>query len=87
MIRRFDLGREGRLYELCEGWRMMPDTEGVAAAEHWEAGLPAAARPVAVPSCWNFELDLFSFLGDVWYETDFMAREDNIRLVFGAVNN
>ena len=87
MIRRFDLGREGRLYELCEGWRMMPDTEGVATAEHWEAGLPAAARPVAVPSCWNFELDLFSFLGDVWYETDFMAREDNIRLVFGAVNN
>lgn len=87
MIRRFDIGRGGRVFELSEGWRMLPDPEGVAKAEGWERGLPDTARPVTVPSCWNFELDLFGYTGDVWYETTFEAREENIRLVFGAVNN
>ncbi len=87
MLRRFDIGRTGLVYELTEGWRMLPDPEGVGKAEGWERGLPEGARPVAVPSCWNLELDLFTYTGDVWYATEFLAREENIRLVFCAVNN
>lgn len=87
MLRRFDIGRTGLVYELTEGWRMLPDPEGVGKAEGWERGLPEGARPVTVPSCWNFELDLFSYTGDVWYATEFLAREENVRLVFCAVNN
>ena len=87
MTRRFDIGRAGLVYELSEGWRMLPDPEGIGRREGWERGLPAGARLVAVPSCWNFELDLFTYTGDVWYATEFEAREENVRLVFGAVNN
>ena len=87
MIRLFDIGRKGRVYELSEGWHMLPDPEGKGKSEGYAAGLPEGARPVTVPSCWNFELDLFTYTGDVWYETCFEAREDNVRLVFGAVNN
>ena len=87
MIRRFDIGRTGRVFELSEGWRMLPDPDGIGKSEGWAQGLPDTARPVAVPSCWNFELDLFTYVGDVWYATEFLAREENIRLVFGAVNN
>ena len=87
MIRLFDIGRAGRVYELAEGWRMMPDPEGIGRSEGWERGLPEDARLATVPSCWNFELDLFTYTGDVWYSTVFEAREENVRLVFGAVNN
>ena len=85
MIRRFDIGRTGHVLELGEGWRMLPDPDGVGKADGWEQGLPDMARPVAVPACWNFELDLFGYTGDVWYETTFYACEENVRLVFGAV--
>ena len=87
MIRLFDIGRAGRVYELSEGWHMLPDPDGVGKSAGYAAGLPEGARTVTVPSCWNFELDLFSYTKDVWYETCFEAREDNVRLVFGAVNN
>ncbi|MBO7762326.1 MAG: hypothetical protein J6T24_05980 [Clostridia bacterium] len=87
MTRRFDIGRSGLVYELSEGWRMLPDPEGIGRKEGWERGLPEGARPTAVPSCWNFELDLFTYTGDVWYETELEAREENVRLVLGAVNN
>ena len=87
MVRRFDIGRTGHVLELGEGWRMLPDPEGYGKSDGWERGLPDTARPVAVPSCWNFELDLFTYTGDVWYETTFYACEENARLVFGAVNN
>ena len=87
MIRLFDIGRAGRVYELSEGWRMMPDPNGVGYVGGWERGLPEGARLTTVPSCWNLELDLFTYTGDVWYATEFEAREENVRLVFGAVNN
>ena len=87
MIRLFDIGRAGRVYELSEGWHMLPDPDGVGKSAGYENGLPEEKRTVAVPSCWNFELDLFTYIGNVWYETVFEAREDNVRLVFGAVNN
>ena len=87
MLRRFDIGRGERVFELSEGWRMLPDPEGRGLPEGWQYGLPEEARPTTVPSCWNLELDLFTYIGDVWYAAEFVVREDNIRLVFGAVNN
>ena len=85
MIRMFDIGRKS-VQEL-NSWRMTPDFNGVGKAEEWYKTPPADLRLATVPSCWNLELDLFTYTGDVWYFTDFVAETDNVRLVFGAVNN
>ena len=85
MIRYFDIGRSD-LTELTS-WRMKPDPDGVGKREEWFKTPPADLRLATVPSCWNLELDLFEYTGDVWYFTDFTAKNENARLVFGAVNN
>ena len=85
MIRLFDIGRE-KVSEL-NSWRMLPDPNGVGKSEKWYKNPPNNLRIATVPSCWNFELDLFTYTGDVWYFTEFNLTENNARLVFGAVNN
>ena len=53
MIRLFDIGRPGRVYELSEGWHMLPDPEGVGKSAGYANALPESKRTVTVPSCWN----------------------------------
>ena len=65
MIRYFDIGRND-VTELTS-WRMKPDPRGVGKREEWYKMPPADLRLTMVPSCWNLELDLFEYTGDVWY--------------------
>ncbi len=87
MIRLFDTGRGGRTAELCTGWRLLKDEAQVGVREEWFRRFPAGARLASVPGCWNFELDMFHYIGWVWYTCEFEATEEHARLVFGAVNN
>lgn len=87
MLRLFKTSGKRHIAELDSTWRMIPDFDGTGAQKGYGAGLPQEARNAFIPSCWHFELDLFHHYGDVWYETEFEAKEDNVVLCFGAVNN
>lgn len=87
MLRLFEASTKRSIRELDGSWRMLPDLDGSGEQKGYPNGLPEAARRTFVPSCWNFELDLFHHYGTVWYETAFEAVEEHVTLVFGAVNN
>lgn len=87
MLRLFDTSTKRDIKELSRKWRLIPDFDNSGNEKGYCNGLPSDARYTFVPSCWNFELDLFHHYGYTWYETEFEAMEDNVMLVFGAVNN
>ena len=87
MLRLFETSSKRNIKELSQKWRLIPDFDNSGLEKGFANGLPQEARYTFVPSCWNFELDLFHHYGTVWYETEFIATEDNAMLVFGAVNN
>ncbi len=87
MIRSFDNGRGRQEKELSFGWYLCPDPNGVGTEERWYEKAPSGLRIATVPGCWNFELDLFTYDGNVWYFTEFEADEENACLFFSAVNN
>lgn len=87
MLRLFETSTKRSIKELSQKWRLIPDFDNSGENTGYQNGLPKNARYTFVPSCWNFELDLFHHYGTVWYETEFVAEEDNVMLVFGAVNN
>ena len=87
MIRLFETSSQRDIKELSQKWRLIPDYDNTGDEKGYADGLPEDARYTFVPSCWNFELDLFHHYGVTWYETEFEAKEDNVMLVFGAVNN
>ena len=87
MLRLFETSTKRNIKELSQKWRLIPDFDKNGDEKGYANGLPEDARYTFVPSCWNFELDLFHHEGTTWYETEFEATEDNVMLVFGAVNN
>lgn len=87
MLRLFDTSTKRDIKELSQKWRLIPDFDNTGNEKGYASGLPNEARYTFVPSCWNFELELFHHYGTTWYETEFEAKEDNVMLVFGAVNN
>ena len=87
MVRLFETSTKRKIKELSQKWRLIPDFDKKGDEKGYKNGLPSDARYTFVPSCWNFELDLFHHYGTTWYETEFIAEEDNAELVFGAVNN
>ena len=87
MVRLFETSTKRNIKELSQKWRLIPDFDKNGDEKGYQNGLPTDARYTFVPSCWNFELDLFHHEGTTWYETEFEATEDNVILVFGAVNN
>ena len=87
MLRLFDTSTKRDIKELSQKWRLIPDFDNMGDEKGYANGLPEEARYTFVPSCWNFELDLFHHYGTTWYETEFETKEDNAMLVFGGVNN
>lgn len=83
MNRMFDEHIVRKTRSLNGTWKMMPDLEG---GHNWKNGLPDGARNVAVPSCWNFELDLFGFEGVGWYEKDFHTEAGRVMLEFEGIS-
>ena len=84
MLRLFKESASRRMYDLDGEWSYLADPTGGAA---WGAGLPAGKKPIIVPGCWNNELGMLHYEGDVWLETEVETSLPNIRLVFGGVNN
>ena len=84
MLRLFKESLTRNITDLDGRWYYCADESGLA---QWQSGLPACKKPIMIPGCWNNENGMLQFEGDVWLETEFYTTEENIRLVFGAVNN
>jgi len=84
MLRLFKESLIRNITDLDGLWYYCTDDTGSA---NWHNGLPAEKKPIIIPSCWNNENGLLQYEGDVWLETEFFTTEENIKLVFGAVNN
>ena len=75
-------------------WRFRLDPDGVGRDEGWEAGLPADAREMPVPSSYNDivpDAAHHDHVGEVWYETTFRVprrwTDDRIVLRFGSATH
>ena len=76
MLRLFDTSTKRDIKELSQKWRLIPDFDNMGDEKGYANGLPEEARYTFVPSCWNFELDLFHHYGTTWYETEFETKEE-----------
>jgi len=85
MNRLFEEHTVRRILPLDGSWRMSPDRENRAEAENWKNGLPAGARRVIVPQCWNLEMDLFEFEGACWYEKEFSSEKGRVLIEMEGV--
>ena len=90
MLRLFETSTKRDIKELSQKWRLMPDFDNSGDKNGYANGIPTDARYTFVPSCWNFELDLFHHYGTTWYETEFDAPSIDARekayLKFDAVD-
>jgi len=84
MLRLFHESSTRRIYDLDGRWSFCTNPSGNAC---WKDGLPEDKKAIIVPGCFNTELGMLHYEGDVWMETAFSTTQPNIRLIFGAVNN
>lgn len=74
-----------KISSLNGDWFFCIDKDGVGEAERWHEDFPTNARNINVPSCWNLELDLFSYVGKAWYLKKFETDDTYLQISFGAV--
>ncbi len=68
-------------------WKFVTDRENVGEIEKWYKNFPENSGFINVPSCWNNELGLYSYIGKAWYEKEFFVESDcYLQLTFGAVS-
>ncbi len=68
-------------------WQFALDGSNCGQEEQWYASFPKDAIRTYVPSCWNTMHGLLHYEGVAWYQTEFYTTAQNLKLVFGAVQN
>lgn len=68
-------------------WSIAYDPGNIGDDVGYSSGEFSQSNVIYVPSCWNFELGRYDYMGVVWYARRFTTAEDvNARLVFHAVS-
>ena len=68
-------------------WQFCIDKENLGEKEKWYKAFPENSGFINVPSCWNNELGLYSYVGKAWYKKEFEVQKDcYLQLTFGAVS-
>ncbi|MBN1436586.1 MAG: hypothetical protein JW936_05900 [Sedimentisphaerales bacterium] len=68
-------------------WTITYDPEGNGDSLGYPAGRGLGDEVTYVPSCWNFDLGRYDYMGTVWYSRKFITdKEANSRFVFHAVS-
>ena len=68
-------------------WTITYDPDGQGDSLGYPGGKALCNDPTYVPSCWNFDLGRYDYMGTVWYSRTFITdRVANSRLVFHAVS-
>lgn len=83
MKRYFDDHIIREVISLDGGWKFLPDKDNIGESNNYMSGLPNP-RTVVVPSVWNNQLDLYTYLGTCWYQKDFYF-EGTAKFVFEGV--
>lgn len=73
-----------RITSLNGEWKFLIDEKNIGEAEEWHKNFPDEFRYINVPSCWNLELDLFSYVGKAWYLKEFETGDTFLQISFGA---
>ena len=82
----FEEHKTRKLSSLNGEWQFLIDPENIGENEKWYEKFPQNAGYINVPSCWNNELGLYSYVGKAWYKKDFEVKSDcYLQLTFGAV--
>ena len=68
-------------------WTITYDPDNQGESLGYPEGKALSNNPVYVPSCWNFDLDRYDYMGCAWYSCSFTtATQKNFRLIFHAVS-
>jgi beta-glucuronidase len=68
-------------------WNITYDPENTGEKRGYCMGHNPVDSQIYVPSCWNFELGRYDYMGTVWYSRKFTTAEtSHSRLVFNAVS-
>ena len=68
-------------------WNIIYDPDNNGESLGYPEGKGDSGIPVYVPSCWNFDLDRYDYMGCAWYSCIFnTAKQRNSRLIFHAVS-
>ena len=67
MPRLFDTATLNPPISLDGPWLLAFDPDNVGRKEKWATRVPRHAERTFVPSCWNFHLGRFDYMGAAWY--------------------
>ena len=68
-------------------WTITYDPDERGESLGYAQGKGLSDNVVYVPSCWNFDLGRYDYMGTVWYSRKFITKQEaNSRLVFHAVS-
>ena len=81
----FEKSTKRKTTSLDGEWAFCTDKEDIGETEKWYEKFPEEAGYINVPSCWNNELGLYSYVGRAWYKKEFYCDECCLQLSFGAV--
>jgi beta-glucuronidase len=68
-------------------WNVTYDPDNKGESLGYPEGKALSDDPVYIPSCWNFDLNRYDYMGCTWYSRRFItAEQKNSRLIFHAVS-
>jgi len=68
-------------------WNITFDPDNNGESLGYPEGKALSGDPVYVPSCWNFDMGRYDYMGCVWYSRTFVTPiQKNSRLIFHAVS-
>ncbi len=85
MVRLFNKHNHRRSFLLDGLWKFKTDPDRKGFEEKWFEEFPQESVDVAVPSCWNNEMELYAYEGAAWYATTFQNTKRNLNIAFEAV--
>jgi beta-glucuronidase len=87
MPRLFDTATLNPPLSLDGPWLLAFDSDNVGRKENWATRIPRHAERTFVPSCWNFHLGRFDYMGTAWYwRRVHLPEAGPLRLTFEAVS-
>ena len=85
MVRLFEQFGKRKVTLLDGIWKFKSDPQNLGKDEEWFSHFPLDAVDIAVPSCWNNELGLYSYEGMAWYAREITIDSTCSKLVFHGI--
>ena len=67
-------------------WKFRIDRDNQGIENEWFKEFPEDFRYLAVPGCWNNQIDIFNYFGVAWYSKEFICNAGELVLEFAGVS-